>query len=312
MRVPYLQSFKPSTQLTGFVVIFLFNILVWSGVGSMIVQLIWGLDVMSDPNALSDFSNPAVQNASQTLMFCQHLGFIVAAMMFTYFVTTEKHRYLLVHQRPKLGYIFGALAIMVIGWPIVNWLVELNASVQLPEFMSGMEQSMQDMEQSAAEKFKVMQKGSSLGNLFLNLLLIAVLPAVGEELVFRGIIQKLLARWTKNIHWAVWISGAIFSFFHFQFYGFLPRMLLGVLFGYLLVWSGTIWVPIIVHFFNNAVTLILHWLIEQGTISANVDDFGATGNSITLILAVILLIVALFFYRRKSRWQSIEYEYMKN
>jgi membrane protease YdiL (CAAX protease family) len=232
--------------------------------------------------------------------------------MFTYFVSTEKHRYLLVHQPPRNGYILGAIGIMAVSWPLVNWLIELNGSVQLPEFMGGMEESMQKMEQSAAEKFQVMQAGSSVGNLLLNIFLIAVLPAVGEELVFRGIIQKLLSRWTNSIHWAVWITGALFSFFHFQFYGFLPRMLLGVLFGYLLVWSGTIWVPIIVHFFNNAVALILHWLIEQGTIPADVDDFGSTGNFVALALAAVILSVALFFYRRKSRWQTIEYEYMKH
>jgi membrane protease YdiL (CAAX protease family) len=104
---------------------------------------------------------------------------------------------------------------------------------------------------------------SQLTNLFLdtrstadfieNMAIMAVLPALGEELLFRGIFQRLFSDWARSIHWGIIITSLLFSFFHFEFYGFLPRFLLGILFGYLLIWTASIWIPMLAHFINNGI-----------------------------------------------------------
>jgi membrane protease YdiL (CAAX protease family) len=95
---------------------------------------------------------------------------------------------------------------------------------------------------------------------------VAVLPAIGEELLFRGIVQNELKALFGNPHVAIWFAGFLFSFVHFQFFGFFPRMLLGVVLGYLYHWSGNILIPMFLHFMNNAITLITMNLANQKAI----------------------------------------------
>ena len=104
----------------------------------------------------------------------------------------------------------------------------------------GIEKWMKDAEESAAEITKAFLDVKTIPGLVFNVFMIAFLPAVGEELLFRGIIQRIFTDMTKSHHWGIWISAILFSAMHFQFYGFVPRVLLGALFGYLLVWSGSI------------------------------------------------------------------------
>src|SRR5207344_1198984 len=106
-------------------------------------------------------------------------------------------------------------------------------------------------------------KGTSVLSLAINLFIIAFLPALGEELFFRGMMQKLFSQLTKNNHLAIIITSIIFSAIHLQFYGFLPRMVLGIFLGYLLVWSGSLWLPILAHFVNNASAVLFTFLDNQ-------------------------------------------------
>jgi membrane protease YdiL (CAAX protease family) len=105
--------------------------------------------------------------------------------------------------------------------------------------------------------------------------MIAVLPAVGEELLFRGVIQKLFSKITRSHHWGIWISAILFSALHLQFYGFIPRLLLGAMFGYLLVWSGSLWLPILAHFINNAAAVTALFMIDHGYLNPSIEEFGA-------------------------------------
>jgi len=98
---------------------------------------------------------------------------------------------------------------------------------------------------------------------------------LGEELLFRGVVQRILTEMTRNHHWGIWLSAALFSALHLQFFGFIPRLLLGAIFGYLLVWSGSLWLPILAHFVNNAGAVIALWLSGKGVISPAVEEFGA-------------------------------------
>ena len=113
-----------------------------------------------------------------------------------------------------------------------------------------------------------------IGDLVVNLIIVALLAAVGEELLFRGSMQNIFLEWTKNKHAAVWITAVLFSALHAQFYGFLPRMLLGVVLGYLYIWSGSLWLSMLFHFLNNGLAVLFSYLIAKGTISeTSVSNF---------------------------------------
>ena len=131
-------------------------------------------------------------------------------------------------------------------------------------------------------------------DLMIGIFVIALLPAIGEELVFRGMFQNEFYRGTGNIHLAIWASAIIFSAIHFQFYGFIPRLLLGALFGYLYYWSGNLLVPMFAHFFNNAFGVIMIYLHRHELTDLNVED--NTAAPLQYVILNIVLTVGLLYF----------------
>ena len=123
-----------------------------------------------------------------------------------------------------------------------------------------------------------------------NIFLIAFIPAMGEELFFRGALQGALRDW-KGIKTAIWITAIVFSAIHLQFYGFVPRMLLGAFFGYLIFWSNSIWPAVLAHFVNNVMAVIFYYFKYNGYKLPDIDTIG-TGN--TLWLGIASGAIALF------------------
>jgi len=132
--------------------------------------------------------------------------------------------------------------------------------------------------------------------------MIAILPAIGEELLFRGVLQRIFANWTKNIHLGVWIAAILFSAMHMQFYGFLPRMMLGVLFGYLFVWSGSLLLPILCHFINNGSAVIYAYVAGVDQFLEQEDSLGtAEGETVFTVTSALAIAGLLYFIYKKEK-----------
>jgi membrane protease YdiL (CAAX protease family) len=197
--------------------------------------------------------------------------------------------------QPKTLWVF--LLIMALGITFmvtISPLVEWNMNVQFPEFLKGFETWARESEDRTAKLTEVMTSFGSVADLLVGLLVIAVLPAIGEEVVFRGMLQNEMHRGMGNVHVAIWFSAIIFSAIHFQFYGFVPRLLLGALFGYLYVWSGNLIIPIFAHFFNNAFGVIMIYLHRHQLTTLDVEDNTAAPLSIVALNAV--LTAGLLYY----------------
>lgn len=188
----------------------------------------------------------------------------------------------------------GVILLMPLALPAVNWLKSLNDMVVLPHFMSGVELWMQQMEHQSELLTEKFLSVSSYSGLALNLLVMAAIPALGEELFFRGILQTVLGE-KLNRHLAVWITAFIFSAIHLQFYGFLPRFLLGAALGYLFLFSGSIWASIVAHFINNALAVLLFFLTFNGYLTFDMDALGTQNTWWLGFLSLTL--VCLLFYR---------------
>ena len=182
--------------------------------------------------------------------------------------------------------------------PLMSLIAEWNNHMKLPTFMKALEDWMAAEEANRAVLTEKMVMVDSFPRLFINLIVIAALPALGEELFFRGALQALFVRILKNEQLAIWCIAFIFSAIHFQFYGFIPRMLLGVFFGYMLLWSKNIWIPIFAHFVNNAtVTILAFYYTRQGKTYAEL----VTSDSYSFIVylgSLISGLVIVYFYRR--------------
>jgi membrane protease YdiL (CAAX protease family) len=166
--------------------------------------------------------------------------------------------------------------------------------------MTGVEQWMINSEDKINRIFDLILTGNTTSGIFLNIFMIALLPAIGEELIFRGVLLNILNRLFKSGHIAVWVTAIIFSSIHLQFYGFLPRLILGLFFGYLFFWSGTLWLPVVAHFVNNAVSTIgsnissLNMTSQPAEISLTIQLFGLT-------LSISILCVIMNYFRKRSK-----------
>lgn len=237
----------------------------------------------------------------------QSIGmFIIPALVLALLFGKSIGSYLLLNKKPMLTSSLLAVFIVFTASPIINVLGVWNSSLSLPMWMSGVEDWMRQSEESAAKLTELFVHTDHFSGLLFNIFMIALIPAIGEEFLFRGVIQHVIGDWTKNKHVAIWITAIVFSALHMQFYGFLPRALLGAMFGYLLVWSGNLWLPVIAHFINNGVAVIAYYLYDKGSIKIDPDVIGTNseyGIAAILSLFVVLSLFIVFYYHNKKQNQ---------
>ena len=191
-------------------------------------------------------------------------------------------------------------ALMLVSIPVTNQLTLWNESMTLGAAFEKLEDYLKTLEEAAQATTERMLNVDTIGGVLLNLLVIAMIPAIGEELTFRGMLQQSLTR-KINPHVAIILSAAIFSFIHFQFYGFLPRMFLGILLGYMFYITGSLWTSILMHFLNNGSLVILYYLNNKGIVNVDVDHFGETWG-IGVFVASALVTVSLIVWS----WWKVE------
>lgn len=205
-----------------------------------------------------------------------------------------------------LGIIFGYL----IALPALNQLIYWNSNISFPESIAYWEQIFREMEDSATNASGIMLDSSTVGGLVINLLVIALLTAFGEELFFRGTLQSASAA-SGASYTAIWVVALIFSAMHFQIFGFIPRLLLGAWFGYLLFWTRSFYAPFIAHFINNGVVVVFSWLQARG-VTYDFDRFGVVESGFPMpafisALAFVIFIVYFknFFFHPYKRTKRI-------
>lgn len=221
--------------------------------------------------------------------------FVLPALLFSQAKTGDGLRYLKLHKQPDNLALLLLIGVMLTVLPFVGYVGYWNQGIVLPDFLSDVETWMRTAEEQMAQVLEVFLVMDSPLDLLFNLLMVAVFPAIGEELLFRGTLQSFLKEWTRKPHLAIWVTAFIFSFIHFQFYGFFPRFLLGVVLGYLFYWSGSLWYPIIGHFFNNGLQVVL---VYAGVMK--LDDTGAEMSDSLLMIAIATAVCGLLAYGFRS------------
>ncbi len=220
----------------------------------------------------------------------------------------KKNILILVKDKPLYSQSILLSIIVVIVFMIPNtFFIEWNANLSMPDFLKNFESWARQNEDRAAELTTFLTTFDSFGNFLLAFVVIAILPGIGEELLFRGMLQPELQRATGNIHAAIWISAILFSAIHLQFFGFVPRMLLGVLFGYLYYWSGNIVVPMLAHFINNGFSVVMIYLYQLGIISINLESGEPAPLVMVALFTVITFGILLYlkkFHREKNTFAS--------
>lgn len=216
--------------------------------------------------------------------------FVLPPFVFAYFCSDRPKAFLHFDKKINWMHLAYVVAFMILIIPAINLLTSLNQQLVLPKALAGLETWMKNSEEQMAKLTEQLLNVHSLSALAFNLFLVAMIPALGEELFFRGSVQGIFKQ-KMNVKVAIWLAAFIFSTIHMQFYGFFPRLLLGAFFGYLLMWSENLWLPIVAHFTNNAVAIIFYYLKFNGY---NVPDIDTIGTGSTLWLGVVSVVFALF------------------
>ena len=268
---------------------------------SVLGEYLYGVSIFQLGEALA---NPTeAPNTAAALMFYQGITsffmFIVGPLYLLRMMGFDLNPYLSWKERPALALVLLSGLLVVLIMPFNSLLINWNASVHFPGFMKGFEEWARAEESQAKQMTKLLADFGSVPQLLVGLLVIAIIPAIGEELVFRGVLQRQLHRWAGNMHVAVWLAALIFAAIHVQFFGFVPRVVLGALFGYLYFWSGRIIVPIVAHFVNNGFTVFLLYLQQTNQLKGfDVESTDAMPWYTVVISLVLSAAVLYFLYQR--------------
>jgi len=297
------RNMKPFSQLMFSAFIVLISFLLSFLVSLAVAAPLFGIDTIINIPGIQDLNDPQNIRILKYFQVVQSIGlFIMPPFILGWFFHGNTHEYLILDKGVTMRSIFLVILLVIFSQPLINFIGEWNGRMELPEWLSEVERWMKNAEENAALLTEAFLKVDTVGGMMFNLLMIALLPAIGEELLFRGVIQRIFTNWTRNYHWGIWISAILFSALHIQFYGFVPRLLLGIMFGYLLVWSGSMWLPVTAHFINNGFAVIALYLIDEKVLSPRVEDIGSTSESYyAAVISVVLIIVMMWLINKENK-----------
>ncbi len=298
-----LSSKKPYLQFT----VSLLIILIFSLVGLLLTMLTAWLIFGIAPGEISiggqEYSLKEI-NYFKYIQALQHISiFLIPSLIISFFMKRDIGSYLGINR--WTGALAAVLSMLFIFFliPLTSYLGWLNTGLDLPGWLEGMEEWMLGKEEQAGRLTSLLINTTTIGGLMVNMLIIAVIPAVGEEFLYRGVLQKIFLAWFRSGHLAVLLTAFIFSATHLQFYGFLPRFVLGLAFGYMYLWSGSIWLPVLAHLVNNAIPVFLSYLLGWENINSAVDEFSAQ-DGLFVIVPTLIAALILFNIRRISQGSS--------
>lgn len=287
-----LAGLRPSEKFLFSVIILFILALGFQFLAAWVAGMIYGFG-FTEILSLGNFDDPQYVAASKLIQILGSLGtFILPAFLLSYLFSGDIFSYYGFRYRSGAASLLLVLVMMVAVIPFINYLAEINMKMSFP--VESVDRFLRSLEAEAEALMRAFTATQAPLGLMINLLMIGVIAAVGEELIFRGLLQRLLQEMIRNIHVAVLITAILFSAFHFQFYSFLPRFILGIILGYLMFYGRSIWYPIFAHFVNNALGVIYYYFYARGSADDMLEEIGT--STMLPVTAVISLVLFGFFF----------------
>jgi membrane protease YdiL (CAAX protease family) len=268
--------------------------LLLSGIAIGIGYAMYGSSILKLLPAIIAGEEPSKVDFIKIFQLLSSIGTFLVPTYFLMRIEAKRTTYLTFSLPSHRSLLLLAIAVMLVSIPLLELSIIVNLKMQLPEYLSGLEAWMKAKEEEMEKLTVLFLSTTTYNGLAFNLFVVAVMPAIGEELLFRGVLQNIFTRWMKNPHLAIWFVAILFSAIHVQFYGFLPRMLMGALFGYLYYWGKSIWLPILAHFVNNAYATIYSFvLLKQGL---SFEEISETSSSHWIFYVFSFIGTAIIIY----------------
>ena len=247
------------------------------------------------------------QNMTWVMTAQNLLVFIAPALLFAWMIYRKPLHFLCLDKGPEWKDVAIVVAVMILSLPAMNYLVDLNSQMHLPSWLSGVEEWMRESEDAAQELTSSLLNTTSPAEMLLLVLVVGVLTGIGEEMFFRGALLGVFLQKPVNKHVSIAFVAIVFSAFHLQFFGFFPRLLLGLWFGYLVLWTRSLWIPIIAHALNNSIVVVATYLANSKIIEANgIDTIGLPQEgqfpiAAAVSAAVTAIVIVIFVKIRKPK-----------
>ena len=300
----YYNTLHPSAQLIFLALIALISFFVLS-----ILSILLGIVIFKIPLQewmdLLNLNDPSHIPVLKYLQITQSLSlFVIPPVIVAWLSSFTPWRHLGLMGKPS-GALLGVVALLVIAMlPFLNLTAIWNEALTLPGFFQGIERWMESSEEKAALLTEQFLSVDTFGGFLVNLLMVAILPAFGEEFMFRGTLQPLFQRWFRSPHAAIIVTSILFSALHMQFYGFLPRFILGMAFGYLFYWSGNLWFPMLAHFINNFLPVTVIYFFHDSYSLSDIDRIGSGSQPWLWAIPSVLFTMALLLYFQRKHLQN--------
>lgn len=301
--MPLLNNLSPSKQLLALLLIVLASLFIFVPFGLLVAVPFVEGDLFMLLNSIDLAESESNINLLKYLQIISQIGlFILSSFLFAFLVSGKMFSYFGLNFSPKATLIVLSVIISIVSIPLINWIMEMNYQMHLPESLSSVENWMRQMESEAAYLTELFLNSNTFSSFLVNLLMMALLAGLGEELLLRGILQPLFIRITSNAHAGIWIAAALFSIIHFQFFGFFPRLIMGALFGYYFYWTRNLWIPIIAHVFNNGLIVTYVYITGSSDIIPKLNESETVEETTgwMLILSVLLTVAGLIIFYKES------------
>lgn len=308
MDIQLLKDSKAGNRIVALILLVFGIGIILSLLGLLLSALLVEGSVMENLQNMSSMNTESDVNLMKYFQIVSQISFfIVPAMAFGFLIQKNIGRFYHTDKFPKLLLITLGIVIIFISNPFSEWLVVQNSKMSLPTFLAGVENWMREAEAQAAIVTNKFLEMDSFSDFAINILMIGVLAAIGEELLLRGAFQPLFIRIFRNVHIGIWVTAFFFSFMHFQFYGFFARMFLGGLLGYFFYYTNNLWVPIVAHFFNNAAAVSYVYITKTPLFdTSNNMMVESETNGLYALVSFSLVILGVFLLRFYSKRKGIE------
>lgn len=286
-------------QLSLLLVFAVAGLLVLGLLAVLIIGLIYGFE------GLRQLSQNSISSMGpfRLLLCAQQIGlFLVPAILLSLWQKQAPRQYYQLHKLNLLT-LMTVLLLALCSIPLISILNYWNQALSLPGFLKGLEDWMRQMENTAAATTMALLQMKGIDDLLVNIVVVALVPAICEEFLFRGALMRIFLNSSAQAHAAIWLSAAIFSFIHFQFFGFLPRLLLGAVFGYIYFWTKNLWYSTFAHFVNNSFAVLSAYYYQINQLPFELNEQPSDqwyGYFISLLLSLFLLV---YLYKSTHKQQ---------
>ncbi|NHA07748.1 CPBP family intramembrane metalloprotease [Mucilaginibacter sp. HC2] len=286
----------PSVQLIILIAGTILSLIIFGLLAFGIIWVIYGSKTLTDVGSFNLTNKNTIPGLWILQIVSTTIPLFVVPVLFAKFIVSDTSNYLKVNFHFPSILLLLVFSIMLFSSPVMEVLVNINQKLTLPAPLKGLEDIMRAMEQQAQKATNAMLTMNSFGSMLFAVFVVGLLTAIAEEFLFRGCLQTIFVKWTGNTHAAIWITAIAFSAFHMEFFSFLPRVALGVFFGYFVAWSGSVWTGVWAHFLNNGSAVVITYLYQHKAISLNPDNQHVF-NYGAYVFSLIFILILLYIYR---------------